>query len=66
MHATDADKMTPQQRLEEIADMLADGFLRLRRRPGHVPEGQHGSAGAAENTFSDSQELPGGVAAASA
>ena len=23
MHATDADKMTPQQRLEEIADILA-------------------------------------------
>lgn len=66
MHATDADKMTPQQRLEEIADILADGFLRLRRRPGHVPDGQHGGSQAAENTFPNPQELPGGVAPASA
>jgi hypothetical protein len=58
--------MTPQQRLEEIADILADGFLRLRRRPGHVPEAQHGGPHVAANTFQDSQELPGAVAAASA
>jgi hypothetical protein len=66
MHPTDADKMTPQQRLEEIADILAGGFLRLRRWPGHVPDAQHGGAQAAENTFQDSKELPGCVAAASA
>ncbi len=66
MHATDADNMTPQQRLEEIADILAGGFLRLRRRPGHVPEAEHGGSHSAENTFQDSQELPGAVAAASA
>ena len=66
MHTTDANNMTPQQRLEEIADILADGFLRLQRRPGHVPEAQHGSEKPAENTFQHSQELPGGVAAASA
>ena len=59
MHATDADEMTPQQRLDEIADILASGFLRLRRRTGHVPGAEHGGSRLAENYFSPSPELPG-------
>ena len=62
MHATDADEMTPQQRLDEIADILASGFLRLRRRTGHVPGVEHGSSPPAENSFSLPSELPGCLA----
>jgi hypothetical protein len=59
MHATDADEMAPHQRLDEIADILADGFLRLRRRPGHVPGAEHGGPQPAENTLPPSPELAG-------
>ena len=59
MHATDADEMTPQQRLEEIADILAGGFLRLRRWPGYVPDAEHGGHQPAENSFSPAPELAG-------
>jgi len=66
MHATDADEMTPQQRLDEIADILAGGFLRLRRRPGYVPAAEHGGAELPENSFSPSPELTGCPAHSSA
>ena len=59
MHATDADEMTPQQRLDEIADILAGGFLRLKRRPGYAPVAEHGGAQPAEDSFPPSQELAG-------
>jgi hypothetical protein len=50
-------KMTPQQRRQEIADILAGGFLRLRRRPGYVPDAEHGGHQPAENSFSPSAAL---------
>jgi len=59
MHATDADQMTPQQRLDEMADILADGFLRLRRQPGHVPGTEHGGCQPAENSLPPPPELAG-------
>ncbi len=59
MHATDADEMTPQQRLDEIADILAGGFLRLKRGPGYVPAAQHGGPQPAEDSSPPSQELAG-------
>jgi len=66
MHATDADKMTPQQRLDEIADILATAFLRLRFRPGHVSDAKHGASQPPENTFSPPPELTGCPATPSA
>jgi len=36
MHHDDPANMSIDDRLEELADILAGGFLRLRRRPGHV------------------------------
>ena len=66
MHATDADEMTPQQRLAEIADILAGGFLRLKRRPGYVPTAEHGGFQPAEDSFPPSQELAGCLAPPSA
>lgn len=59
MHATDADKMTPQQRLDEIADILAGGFLRLKRRPGYVPTAEHGRPQPTEDSSPPLQELAG-------
>jgi len=66
MHATDADEMTPRQRLDEIADILATGLLRLHRWPGHVPEAGPDEPQPPENTFPDSPELTGCPAAPSA
>jgi len=59
MHATDVYEMTPQQRLDEIADILAGGFLRLKRRPGYVPAAEHGGPQPAEDSSAPSQELAG-------
>jgi len=36
--AVDPDSMTDQERLDEVADILAAGFLRARCRRGYVPE----------------------------
>ena len=36
--AVDPDSMTDQERLNEVADILAAGFLRARCRRGYVPE----------------------------
>ena len=66
MHATDADEMTPQQRLDEIADILAGGFLRLKRRPGYVPGVEHGGAQPAEDSLPPPQDLAGCPAASTA
>jgi len=66
MHATDANEMTPQQRLDEIADILAGGFLRLRRRPGYVPDAENRGVHPAENSLSPSPELTGCPAASTA
>ena len=66
MHATDAEMMTPRQRLEEIADILAGGFLRLRGRRGYVPEAEGGAGQPGENTFHSPAELTGCPAAPSA
>lgn len=66
MHATDAVQMTAEQRLDEIADILAAGFLRLRRRPGHIPDAQNRPVSPAENTFQSPAQLAGCFAAPSA
>jgi len=66
MHATDANEMSPQQRLDEIADILAGGFLRLKRRPGYVPGAEHSGPQPAENSFSPPPELAGCPAASMA
>ena len=80
MHATDAtfgklrssracrgtEMMTPRQRLEEIADILAGGFLRLRGRRGYVPVADDGARPAGGNTFPSSEELTGCPAAPAA
>ena len=31
------ERMTPEERLHEVAAILAAGFLRLRRRRGYLP-----------------------------
>ena len=46
----DPDSMTDQERLNEVADILAAGFLRARCRRGYVPE-----------TLPDSPEPPPAV-----
>ena len=66
MHATDAEMMTPRQRLEEIADILAGGFLRLRGRRGYVAGAKGGAEQAGENTSPSSAELTGCPVAPSA
>jgi hypothetical protein len=63
MHATDAEQMTPRQRLDEIADILAEGFLRLRRRPGYVSDGQTSADPPTKNTFQAPPEWTGCPAA---
>jgi hypothetical protein len=66
MHATDANEMSPQQRLDEIAHILAGGFLRLRRHPGYVPDAENRGVHPAENSFSPTPELTGCPANSSA
>ena len=37
MNPNDPAEQTPDQRLDELAGLLAAGFLRLKRRPGCLP-----------------------------
>jgi hypothetical protein len=44
MHHDDPDRMSIDDRLEELAALLAAGFLRLKRRTGIVPSPMSESA----------------------
>ena len=42
------ERMTPQERLDEVTAILAAGFLRLRSRRGYVPQAESDAAAAPE------------------
>jgi len=47
--ADDPDTMSTDDRLNELAALLAAGFLRLRRRTGYLPQGTPLGADQAES-----------------
>ena len=43
------ERMTPDERLREVAAILAAGFLRLRSRRGYVPQAESDAPGAPDD-----------------
>ena len=47
--------MTPEERLHEVAAILAAGFLRLRLRRGYVPQAESDAPDAPDDREKDSR-----------
>ncbi len=62
MFHDDPDRMSIDDRLEELVAMLAAGFLRLKRRTRVLPSGDHPAHVSAEKSPEIPAELAGGVA----
>ena len=59
MFHDDPDRMSEDERLDEVAALLAAGFLRLKRRTGCVPSGDSAQHVPAEDSSEFSAELTG-------
>ena len=57
MHQADAD-LSPNERRREIAAILAAGILRLKARPGCLPESATSGPKCAPEKLSDSAQKP--------
>ena len=44
-----SERMTPEERLHEVAAILAAGFLRLESRRGYVPQAESDASGAPDD-----------------
>ena len=61
MFYEDPAQMSADERLDELAALLAAGFLRLKCRTGHPPTGEHPPHVSAEKSSENRPELSGGV-----
>jgi len=59
MFHDDPSRMSEDERLDEVAALLAAGFLRLKRRTGCVPGGDSAPHAPAEDSTKISSELTG-------
>jgi len=59
MFHDDPGRMSEDERLDEVAALLAAGFLRLKRRTGCVPSGDFRPHAPAEDSPEFSAELTG-------
>lgn len=59
MFRDNPDRMSADERLQELAALLAAGFLRLKRRTGCVPDGNVPPHVSAEDSSKFSAELTG-------
>ena len=59
MSHDDPDRMSAEERLGEVAALLAAGFLRLKRRTGCLPDGDVPPHVAAEDSSEFPAELTG-------
>ena len=61
MFYEDPAQMSADERLDELAGLLAAGFLRLKCRRGQPPTGEHPAHVSAEKSSENLPELSGGV-----
>ena len=61
MFYEDPAQMSADERLDELAALLAAGFLRLKRRRVAAPTGEHPAHVLAEKSPKNLPELSGGV-----
>lgn len=59
MFHDDPDRMSADERLDEVAALLAAGFLRLKRRTGCLPDGEVPPHVSAEDSSEFLAELTG-------
>jgi len=59
MFHDDPSRMSEDERLDEVAALLAAGFLRLKRRTGFFPGGDSAAHDRAEDSAEISSELTG-------
>jgi hypothetical protein len=58
MHRDDPPHMSIDERLDEVASLLAAGFLRLMRRTGCLPPDAHPSPDSATSESAESSKSP--------
>jgi len=61
MFYEDPAQMSTDERLDELAALLAAGFLRLKCRTGCPPTGEHPAHVSADKSPENRPELSGGV-----